>query len=157
MNEGIFRKNSLDKIYSPEQIDDYIKTINPSIWGVFAAAAVIIVGALIWGIFGTIDITVGGVAVCENGNAILYISEKDTDKISKSAEVRIGEQTCNLYDISDVPVPADDVLSPYARHAANFSDDEWVYTAKVDCSPEKGVHKAKIIINSVPPVSLLID
>ena len=32
MNNGLFRKNSLDKISSPEQVNDYIKTTNLSTW-----------------------------------------------------------------------------------------------------------------------------
>ena len=32
MNEEIFRKKSLDKVKSPENLDDYIRVSNPGVW-----------------------------------------------------------------------------------------------------------------------------
>ncbi len=32
MEDPIFRKKSLDKLSSPEQLNDYIKVTNPGVW-----------------------------------------------------------------------------------------------------------------------------
>ena len=37
MNESIFRKKSLERISSPEEIDNYIKVTSPSMWLVMGA------------------------------------------------------------------------------------------------------------------------
>ena len=38
MSDQIFRKKSLDRISSPEQLNDYIRVANPGIWMILAAA-----------------------------------------------------------------------------------------------------------------------
>ena len=37
MSDQIFRKKSLDRISSPEQLNDYIRVANPGIWMILAA------------------------------------------------------------------------------------------------------------------------
>ena len=46
MNETIFRKKSLERIASPDKLDDYLKVTSPSVWVILAALfiAVIAVG-----------------------------------------------------------------------------------------------------------------
>lgn len=56
--KNIFRKSSLDKISSPEKLNDYIKVSNPSVWIVLAAIAVLLVAVVIWGY--TVEITPDG-------------------------------------------------------------------------------------------------
>ena len=41
MNDKIFRKKSVDKMSSPEQLNDYIKVTSPGIWMVLAAIAIL--------------------------------------------------------------------------------------------------------------------
>mgnify|MGYP007122110349 CR=1 FL=1 len=41
---SIFRKKSLDRIESPEQLNDYIRVTSPGIWIFLAAAIVLLVG-----------------------------------------------------------------------------------------------------------------
>jgi len=55
---NIFRKTSLDRISSPEHLNDYIKVSNPSVWLVLAAVAVLLAAAVIWGF--TAEITPDG-------------------------------------------------------------------------------------------------
>ena len=56
MNKGLFRKKSIDKVSSPEKLDDYIRVTTPSVWITLAAILVLLVGAIIWGIFGELTI-----------------------------------------------------------------------------------------------------
>ncbi|MDR0857796.1 MAG: hypothetical protein LBN97_02060 [Oscillospiraceae bacterium] len=57
MNDNIFRKSSLDKIRSPEQLDDYIKVSSPSAFVIIIAAALLLASLLVWGIFGTVTVS----------------------------------------------------------------------------------------------------
>jgi len=56
MNESIFRKESLDKVSSPEKLDDYIRVTTPSVWITLIAIVLLLTGALVWGIFGEVTI-----------------------------------------------------------------------------------------------------
>ena len=52
----LFRKKSMDRISSPEELNDYIRVTTPSVWLVLTATVIILVGALIWGALGTVDV-----------------------------------------------------------------------------------------------------
>ena len=43
MSNPIFRKKSIEKVTSPEQINDYIRVSNPSVWMILAAVIVLLV------------------------------------------------------------------------------------------------------------------
>ena len=53
---GIFRKKSIDKVSSPEKLDDYIRVTTPSVWITLAAIAILLAGVIIWGFFGELTI-----------------------------------------------------------------------------------------------------
>ena len=54
-NNSIFREKSLERVSSPEKLNDYIKVSNPSIWLVLAAIIILLIGATIYAIFGTVE------------------------------------------------------------------------------------------------------
>ncbi len=56
MNNGFFRKKSIDRISSPEKLDDYIRVTTPGVWIVLAAMILLLAGAIIWGIAGEVTI-----------------------------------------------------------------------------------------------------
>lgn len=49
MKESFFRKASIDKISSPEQLNDYIKVSNPSVWVILGAMIILLSSVCIWG------------------------------------------------------------------------------------------------------------
>ena len=52
---NIFREKSIEKISSPDQMDDYIKVMTPSVWIGLIALVVLLVGILVWCTFGTME------------------------------------------------------------------------------------------------------
>ena len=55
MNKQIFRKKSVDRMSSPEQLNDYIKVTNPGVWMALAAIVILLIGVCVWGVFGTLE------------------------------------------------------------------------------------------------------
>ena len=55
-NKKIFREKSLERISSPDKINDYIKTTTPGIWIVLIAVLRILAGAIVWSVFGRITV-----------------------------------------------------------------------------------------------------
>ncbi len=56
MNNGLFRKKNMDKVASPEKLDDYIKVTKPSVWITLIAIILLLAGVIVWGIFGRVEI-----------------------------------------------------------------------------------------------------
>ncbi len=54
--KGFFRQKSIDKVSSPEKLDDYIRVTTPSVWITLAAIVILLVGTLIWGIMGELTV-----------------------------------------------------------------------------------------------------
>ena len=54
--DELFRKKSVERISSPDELNDYIRVTTPSVWIVLAAIVVLLVGMLAWSVFGTVDV-----------------------------------------------------------------------------------------------------
>ena len=67
MEQSVFRKESLERVNSPEQLNEYIRVPSPSMWLVVGALALLLLGFAIWGVFGAPEVqqSYGGEAVAE--------------------------------------------------------------------------------------------
>lgn len=55
-NNGLFRSKSIQRVSSPEQLNDYIRVTTPSVWIVLIALVVLLAGMLAWSVLGRIEI-----------------------------------------------------------------------------------------------------
>lgn len=53
--QTVFRKKTLDRIASPEQLNDYLRVTNPGIWVVLAAVILLLAGVFAWSMVGTLE------------------------------------------------------------------------------------------------------
>ena len=53
---GIFRQKSIDRVSSPEKLDDYIRVTTPGVWITLAALVILLAGTIVWGVFGELTI-----------------------------------------------------------------------------------------------------
>lgn len=157
MNEQLFRKKSIEKVSSPEQLNEYIRASNPGVWTVLAAIVILLIGVCVWGILGHLDTTVTTVAVVENSEITLYIKETDFEQIEDDMKVVIDNKKCEITDIAAQPVAVGNDFSEYALHIGNLQKGEWVYTASVNGESEDGIYSAEIVVESISPMSFVIN
>ena len=91
MNEHIFREKSLEKIKSPENLNDYIRVTNPAVWLLLAAVIILLIGVVLWGVYGRIETVVQGDIHVKDGEAFCYISNDDVAKVKEGDEIRCGD------------------------------------------------------------------
>jgi hypothetical protein len=60
MKRPLFRQEALDRLSSPEQLDQLMQVTSPRGWIALTACVLLILAALAWGFFGTIPTTVEG-------------------------------------------------------------------------------------------------
>lgn len=53
--QPLFRKETLERISSPEQLKDYLRVTNPGIWIVLAAVIALLVGVFVWSATGEME------------------------------------------------------------------------------------------------------
>ena len=46
--QTVFRKKTLDRIASPEQLTDYLRVTNPGIWVILVAVILLLAGVFAW-------------------------------------------------------------------------------------------------------------
>jgi hypothetical protein len=57
MEQSVFRKESLERVNSPEQLDEYIRVARPSVWLVVGALALLLLGFGIWHVVGSPEVS----------------------------------------------------------------------------------------------------
>ena len=157
MNQQLFRKKSVDKVSSPEQLNEYIRVANPGVWMVLAAIVILLAGVVVWGFIGHLDTTLATAVVCENGEAVIYVNEADVEKVEVGMTVRVGENEYAISEIPTEPKRVDDTMSEYAVHLGGLTSGEWVYAVKVNGDIADGVHKAEIVIERISPISFILN
>ena len=157
MNDQLFRKKSVDKVSSPEQLNEYIRVTTPGVWMVLAAIVILLAGVIVWGFIGHLDTTLSTAVVCENGEAVVYVKEADIEKIDVGMTVRVDDKEYTVSEIPTQPKRVDDTMSEYAVYASGLTSGEWVYAVKVNGDFADGVQKAEIVVESISPISFILN
>lgn len=137
MSENIFRKKSLERIQSPESLNDYVRVTNPGIWLMLVAVIVLLAGACIWGTFGYLDETVKCSLRVENGLAVVSVPIDCEIETGMSVRANDAEGVIGQIDVS-----------PYL---GNFYQAE----AKIDL-PD-GSYSCEIVLERVHPISFVLN
>ena len=139
MNEEIFRKKSLDKVKSPESLDDYIRVSNPGVWLLLISIIVLLAGVCIWGIFGQIDSTVPASVRVENGQTVCMIAVEDVSVVKVGQTVKFGNQETVIKTIREK------------------NDKEYVCTLDAANSLPDGFYEGKVVVESYKPISFILN
>ena len=139
MNEELFRKKSLDKVKSPESLDDYIQVSNPSVWLLLVSVIVLLAGACIWGIFGHIDSTVPANILAENGAVVCTAADEDISSVQAGMTVRFHNFEAVISEI---------------RQEAGLG---YVCALQSEQTIPDGFYEGEIVISSIRPISFVLN
>lgn len=157
MGNEIFRKKSLERVSSPEQLNDYIRVSNPSVWMVLIAIIILLAGVCVWGLFGRLETRLSAAALAEGGEVVCYVRESEIDRVEGGMEVSVGGQTFLVRDIAEQPVAVDSSFGDYFLYVGGLQTGEWVYAVTLDGELADGVYSAEIVIESISPMSFVLN
>ena len=60
----LFREKNLERLESPEQLNDYLRVTSPGVWMILSAVILLLIGVFIWAVFGRIEATTQGGSTC---------------------------------------------------------------------------------------------
>lgn len=155
MGDSIYRKESLDRMSSPDELTNTIKVIKPSVWVLLIALILVLAGFLVWSVFGRINSTVETVVVSDGESISCLISEKDILSVQPGMTLILEDKEYRLGEQVDDPKSAYYDLDPILYHFGNYGQDEYVYTFSVDGDIDRGIYKAKIVVERVRPITFL--
>ena len=156
MEKQIFRKKSMERVSSPEQLNDYIRVSNPSLWMTIAAIIVLLAGACVWGVFGRLETKVRVAAKVEEDAVVCYVKESEIERIAVGMIVEIGDGSFAVAEIPAEPIKMDGA-DAYLLHIGGLQEGEWVYKIKLDGTLTEGAYAADIVVESVSPLSFVFN
>lgn len=139
MDESIFRKKSLERIKSPENLDDYIQVSNPGVWLVLISIIVLLAGACVWGIFGHVDSTVPALIRVENGKPVCYIADEDILSVKVGQKVTFAEAEAVIEEIGEK------------------TEEGYRCTLSTEVSVTDGIYEGKAVTESYKPLSFIMN
>lgn len=139
MNETLFRKKSLDKVKSPENLDDYIQVSNPGVWLLLVSVIVLLAGACVWGIFGHLDSTVDTSIHAEDGTIVCFIMNEDFTSVQEGMTVKFDE-----YEAV--------VTGTWQKE-----DPGYLCVLESEQTIPDGFYEGKIVTKSVKPLSFVLN
>ncbi len=158
MENGLFRQKTLDKVSSPEQMNDYIRVTGPGVWMVLAAVIALLAGLIVWSALGRLETTVTAVAVAgPEVGPVCYIAEDDMCTVRAGQTVHIGGEDYTLGEAAAKPVAVDESFETYTLHVGGLEAGQWVYPVELDAALDEGIYEARIVVDSVSPISFLLN
>ena len=160
---SLFRKKNLDKISSPEELNDYIRVTNPSIWLILGAVIILLISVLIWGIFGTIETKIDTGVFVLNQTTVLYLLEDETQNVKIGDEVQVEDNIGKVTDVVKQPLSYKTVCErlnndEYAIHVMKLVPDKFYFEVTVSFSNlSDGVFKAKIVTEKIKPITFIFN
>ena len=154
----LFRKKSIERVTSPEQLNDYIRVSNPGVWMILAAVVILLAGVCVWGVFGRLDTKKQAAGVCENGKLICYIKSDDIADVKDGTIVSVDGKEYTVKSVSASPVRLDGEKDSYLIYLGGFSETDWAYVVTVD-APDlaDGEYSVDVITQRVSPISFVLN
>ena len=138
MDNTLFRKKIVEKISSPEQLTDYLRVTNPSIWVMLSVVVIFIGGLVAWASVGTLSTSIDAKANVNNGSAsIVVVGETNTWNIEAGMPVEIAGEDCIIMTVD---------TDEYGRVVANTKT-----------SLEDGIYDSKIVVENIHPIQFLVE
>lgn len=139
MNEEIFRKKSLEKVKSPENLDDYIRVTNPGVWLILIFIIAILIGACVWGTLGVVNSTVETTVYIEGEEAICLIEDSDIDVVKVGQKVKFMDKEGIIISIGDK------------------AGERYTCLVETDANLPDGVYAGKVVLGSYKPISFILN
>ena len=79
----MFRKEALEKLSTPEQLDQLLKVTSPRGWLALLGIDVLIGAVIVWSIFGSIPSTIKGEGILIRGDAVQLIDTPQAGRVGK--------------------------------------------------------------------------
>jgi len=155
MNDTLFRKASMDRLKSPEHLNEYIRVANPGIWLVLGAIILLLLGVVVWGVFGTVESTVDAGVLVEEGSVVCYVGEADAGRLAPGMEVSIEQVQATVKSVSPQPVQVDD---GYLLHLSGLSAGDFCFAVELEADGlADGIYSGKIVVERISPITFVVQ
>ena len=138
MDQKLYRQKSMDRISSPEQLNDYLRVTNVSVWVILAAVIILLAGMLVWSSTAAIESYAEGSSEVKGGvMTIRFQDQQFAKKVEAGMPVRAGD--------------TETVISSIGRDASGL------FIATANTSLADGFYPVRVSYKQTQVLSLLFD
>ena len=114
MEKQVFRKKSVERISSPEQLRDYMRVTTPGTWMVLTAVILLLAGLIVSSALVNVESTIPGQAVVDEDGMLMQIELPLSQKslVSPGMVVRVSDREAKV----DMVFQAEDALQVLAEN-----------------------------------------
>ena len=154
----LFREKSLEAVESPESLNDYLRVTSPGVWLVLAAVICLLVGAILWGVFGHIKTTTPVAVTVENGKSVCYVPYAKVDGVMNQGVVQLDGKDYPMDTAAECEmIVVAEGTSLRILRAGNLSVGDPVVLVPADTDLADGVYAGVAVTEDLRPISLLLQ
>ena len=135
--QTLFREKSLQRIASPEELNDYLKVTTPGVWMILGAVIAMLTGIIIWSLLGNLNTTVSGDAKAEDGHLTVLVTEDGAEHIREGQTIKVGSNESKVGEV--------------------YKDDFGRTSVVASMDIPDGDYRARIVVEQITPFELLFD
>lgn len=139
MQNQIFRKKSLERIASPEQLNDYMRVTSPAVWMQLGAVIALLAGLLVLSCVKRLETVVPVQAKVDGGAVCITVPQAKADAVDVGEIIRLAGQEISVETV-------------YLNDAGAT-----VCTATLAEDAEDGTYDAEIVTESTSPIRFLLN
>ena len=158
----MFTEKASKKLRSPDDLDEYVRVTNPSVWVVLAACATLMIGLFAWGLFGTAETNVSGVGTYARDGAVCFLPAEKASKVHVGDLANVDGALSKVESISAVPLSRVEartiVGSDYLTNTLVESD--WTYLVRFACDEDRAFEEGvplpvTITVERIAPLTVI--
>jgi hypothetical protein len=154
----LFREKSMESIDSPESMNDYLQVTSPGVWIVLTAIIAILIGAILWSIFGRINTSVNVAVVSSSEGQACYVPYDDLEGVMSAGIVTVDKNDYALQmDADTETVIISQETNPYIRVAGGLHIGDVAVLIPVEAGLPQGIYTGSVTTESLQPITLLIQ
>ena len=134
MDESIYRKKSMDRITSPEELGDYLHVTNVGVWALLTIVILLLTAFFAWASLGKLETIASARATVRDGTAQITVVENA--EIVSGMTVRMGSAEFRVSDVG--------------------KDERGFTVAYAPVNLPEGNYDAEIVVETLSPISFLL-
>ena len=133
--QTVFRKKTLERISSPDQLTDYLCVTNPGIWVILAAIIALLAGLFAWGTIGTLETGAKVKVIVEEHMA--QVVPMGSEILSEGMPLRVASQETAIASVG--------------------RDDYGRIFGVAEISLPDGVYDGTVVVEKTRPIDFLLE
>ena len=134
ISSSIFNKKATEKLRSPDDLEKYVRVTNPSVWLIVGSCLCLLVGLLIWGIFGAISTSVSTTGTVVNNVPICFLSGQDASHVNVGDMATVDGKNVVVSNVTTVPYSRDEAheLVENDYLVSTLMQEDWGYLVEFE-------------------------